>query len=293
MHEDAVTLRGPVLLVGPDGMLGSAWRQLLKAQNVAYDEVLYPAFDLTRPSDVQLAVTSKYAFVVNCSAYTDVDGAEKNPELAERVNGTGVGNLSKRCGEVGAVLVHYSTDYVFNGEAQAPYPTDAPHDPVNAYGRSKAHGERLILESGLPHLLVRTSWLYAPWANNFVRTIARLSRGQSELRVVDDQRGRPTSAEQLALATLRLMAKDAARPGLEGIFHVTDGGECTWYEFAVRVARFANPERRVLPCASAEFPRPAKRPGYSVLDLTKAERVLGPMQPWERNLDNVMARLEV
>ncbi len=287
-----MNVRGRVLLVSPDGMLGRAWKRLLDAERIEHDEVLFPAFDLTRPADVERAITREHAWVVNCSAFTDVDGAEQKEAEALRVNGEGVGNLVGRCRAVGAKLVHYSTDYVFSGEAVAPYTVDAPHDPINAYGRSKAHGERLIIESGLPHLLLRTSWLYAPWAKNFVRTIVRLSRERPELNVVNDQRGRPSSAEQVALATLRLMEKSLARPGFQGVFHVTDGGECTWFEFATRVARFANPSCRVLPTTAAQFPLPAKRPTYSVLDITKTERAIGLMKPWEQNVDDVLARLE-
>jgi dTDP-4-dehydrorhamnose reductase len=149
-----------------------------------------------------------------------------------------------------------------------------------------------MIDSGYPHLLVRTSWLYAPWGKNFIRTMVRLSRQQSELRVVDDQQGRPTSSEPLARATFGLMMAGVAAPGLDGVFHVTDGGECTWFQLAKHVVSQVNASCRVLPCTTAEFPRPAKRPAYSVLDLSKAERVLGPMAPWRRNVDDVLARLE-
>lgn len=285
-------LDGRVLLVSPDGMLGRAWKSLLVHEGIDHDEVLYPAFDLTVRAHVDRAITGEHAWVVNCSAFTDVDGAEQREADARAVNGTGVENLIRRSGEVGAKLVHYSTDYVFNGLGTSPYPTDAPHDPVNAYGRSKAYGERAIIDSGNPHLIVRTSWLYAPWANNFIRTILRLSRQQAELTVVDDQRGRPTSSEPLARATYGLMLAGVAASGLDGVFHVTDGGECTWYELAKHVVSKVNSSCRVLPCTTAEFLRPAKRPSYSVLDLSRAERVLGPMQPWRRNVDDVLARLE-
>jgi dTDP-4-dehydrorhamnose reductase len=285
-------LEGRVLLISPDGMLGRAWKRLLVEEGIEHDEVLYPAFDLTVPSHVNDAITAEHAWVVNCSAFTDVDGAEQKEDAACAVNGTGVGNLARRSAQVGAKLVHYSTDYVFNGLATSPYSVDAPHDPVNAYGRSKAHGERTMIDSGHPHLLVRTSWLYAPWANNFIRTMVRLSKERPEIRVVDDQRGRPTSSEGLARATYGLMLAGAAASGLDGVFHVTDGGECTWYELAKHVVSTVNASCRVVPCTTAEFLRPAKRPAYSVLDLSKAERVLGPMQPWRRNVDDALARLE-
>jgi dTDP-4-dehydrorhamnose reductase len=280
------------LLVSPDGMLGRAWKRLAEEQRIEHDTVLYPEFDLTNRAHVERAITSSHRWVVNCSAYTDVDGAEQNEPDAFLVNAVGVGYLAERCLEVGATLTHYSTDYVFNGAASTPYPVDGPYDPINAYGRSKAEGERRIVSSGATHLTVRTSWLYAPWANNFVRTIARASLERPELRVVDDQRGRPTSAEQLAAATLGLLGRSLAGKGVDGIFHVTDGGECTWFEFARRVVLATNPECRVTPCTTAEFPRPARRPSYSVLDLSKVERFLGPRPPWQECVDDVLARLE-
>jgi dTDP-4-dehydrorhamnose reductase len=287
-----VSSDGGVLLVSPDGMLGRAWKELLVARGAPHDELVYPAFDMTKQEQVERAVGAHHRVVVNCAAFTDVDGAEKREAEAHLVNGTAVGYLAERCRQVGATLVHYSTDYVFDGNATAPYRVDAPHDPVNAYGRSKADGERRVFESGVRNLVVRTSWLYAPWANNFVRTIARLSRERPEIRVVNDQRGRPTSSEQLALGTFELLEHGAAAPAQDGVFHVTDGGECTWFEFATRIVATTNPTCRVLPCTTAEFPRPAKRPAYSVLDLEKCERLLGPRPAWTECVDAVASRLE-
>jgi dTDP-4-dehydrorhamnose reductase len=151
-------------------------------------------------------------------------------------------------------------------------------------------GESLIARArsrGLRSLLIRTSWLYAPWGKNFVRTIARLARDHPTLRVVNDQRGRPTSAEHLAKATISLV-----RAGAEGVFHVTDGGEASWFEFAAQVAAFAAPACRVEPCATAQFPRPAPRPAYSVLDLSRTEALIGPRPPWQQQLASVLPNLE-
>jgi dTDP-4-dehydrorhamnose reductase len=148
-------------------------------------------------------------------------------------------------------------------------------------------GERAIWDAGGPHLVLRTSWLYAPWANNFVRTIFKASRERDELQVVNDQRGRPTSAEHLARASLALLDK-----GAHGTLHVTDGGECTWFDFASEIVRLAGHRAAVKPCTSAQFPRPAKRPAYSVLDLGPTEALLGPMPDWHENLADVMRRLE-
>jgi dTDP-4-dehydrorhamnose reductase len=163
----------------------------------------------------------------------------------------------------------------------------APHAPVSAYGRSKADGERRIWAAGVRALLVRTSWLYAPWAKNFVRTIAAAAKARPELKVVDDQRGRPTSAEHLAATTWALVERNVS-----GTVHVTDGGECTWFELATLVAAKTNPECRVVPCTTQEYPRPARRPAYSVLDLAKTEALVGPMPRWQDQVADVLDRLE-
>jgi dTDP-4-dehydrorhamnose reductase len=180
-------------------------------------------------------------------------------------------------------LVHYSTDYVFDGEASAPYRVDELRRPQNAYGRSKARGEELLLATGCEHLLLRTSWLYAPWGKNFVDTIARFGRERPSLRVVADQRGRPTSAQYLAQRSLEFVDKRA-----RGIFHVTDGGECTWFEFARAIVAGSGGSALVEPCTSAEYSRPARRPPYSVLDLSATDALLGPSRSWQQNLSDVL-----
>lgn len=274
------------MLVGGSGMLGRAWRELLDRLGVAYAAPPRAELDLTRPDTIDRQVTGKHRVVINCSAWTDVDGAETHLKEAEAVNGVGVGRLAQRCKEMDATLIHYSTDYVFDGQGTRPYPVDHPTDPVNAYGRSKLMGEQLLMKSGCRYLLARTSWLYAPWGKNFVRTIAGLAGQRDSLKVVHDQRGRPTSSEHLAGATWSLVGR-----GATGVYHVTDGGQCTWHEFACEVVRQTNPRCRVEPCTTAEFPRPAKRPAYSVLDLARVEAILGPMPDWKRNLADVLARL--
>lgn len=274
------------LLVSPDGMLGRALSALLASQGVVVTEVGYPAFDLTKDETLDAVDWSAVDVVLNCAAWTDVDGAEANEAGATAVNGEGVGRLAQRCRDAGAVLVHYSTDYVFDGKASAPYAVDHPRSPVNAYGRSKAVGETRIELCGAEHLIIRTSWLYAPWGGNFVRTMARLGRDKDSLRVVDDQRGRPTSAEHLASATWALLGK-----GARGMFHVTDGGECSWYELAKAVIEAVDPTCKVEPCTSEEFPRPAPRPAYSVLDLSQTEALIGPMPAWQDNVADVVKRL--
>jgi dTDP-4-dehydrorhamnose reductase len=272
-----------ILLISPDGMLGRAFTELLTQRKRAFTAESFPQFDITQPEHVERAVHSGIRYVINCAAYTDVDGAETREADALAVNASGVQLLAQRCRAVGALLVHYSTDYVFDGEARSPYRTDEPRNPQNAYGRTKARGEELLIATGCEQLILRTSWLYAAWGKNFVDTIARLGHEKPYLRVVNDQRGRPTSARYLAERSLELIDKKA-----RGIYHVTDGGECTWYEFARAIVEASGGTARVEPCSSLEFPRPAPRPGYSVLDLSSTDALLGPSRSWQENLSKVI-----
>lgn len=275
------------LILGAKGMLGRALRELFTREGRSFVGLDLPDFDLTDAAQVEAAISADTTAVLNCAAYTNVDAAETDEAAATRLNGDAVALVAKSCARRGVPLVHYSTDYVFAGDASAPYRVDEPHAPIGAYGRSKAKGERAVWDAGGSSLVLRTSWLYAPWANNFVRTIFKLSRDRETIRVVADQRGRPTSAEHLARTSLALLDRKA-----RGTLHVTDGGECTWFEFAESIVEHAGHACKVEPCTSAEFSRPAKRPAYSVLDLAPTEALVGPMPSWEDNLRDVMARLE-
>jgi dTDP-4-dehydrorhamnose reductase len=277
----------PVLLLGRRGMLGRAWLQLLERVGLPFEAPRRDELDITDGRDVERAVLDRHGVVINCAAYADVDGAEAEAGLATQVNGHAVGALADRCERTGSLLVHYSTDYVFSGSHRTPYSIDHPPRPINAYGQSKALGEELIRASGCRHLIVRTSWLYAPWGRNFVRTLAqRLQRGE-QIKVVHDQQGRPTSCEHLARCTFELVHR-----GVIGTSHIADGGQCTWYEFACETARLIDAGGRVEPCTTADYPRPARRPAYSVLDLSRTEDVLGPMPHWKENLADVVCRLQ-
>lgn len=277
-----------ILLISPDGMLGRAFRELFAQRNIAYETVSYPQFDITRADDVERALHAGIRMVINCAAYTDVDGAEKNEADALAVNATGVQLIAARCKQIGALLVHYSTDYVFSGEGKSPYKVDEPFDPKNAYGRTKARGEELLLATGCEHLILRTSWLYAAWGKNFVDTMVRLGREQPSIKVVHDQRGRPTSARYLAERSLDLIEKKA-----RGVYHVTDGGECSWYEFTCAIVAGSGGKATVNPCTSEEYKRPAKRPPYSVLDLSKTDALIGPSRSWQENLADVLREREI
>lgn len=267
-------------------MLGRAWCALLARMRVPHEAPSLADLDLTRRETLRAVAAGPWRVVVNCAAWTDVDGAEANEAAATAVNAHGAAELARACRSAGALLVHYSTDYVFDGRATAPIPVDAPRHPIGAYGRSKALGEEAIEAAGCRYLIARTSWLYAPWGKNFVRTIRALLTEKPRLRVVNDQKGRPTSATHLAEASAALIGS-----GAEGLWHVTDGGECTWFEFAREIASLTPGACPVEPCSTAEFPRPAPRPVYSVLDVSETERRVGPLPHWRDNLADVMNRL--
>lgn len=277
-----------ILLLGASGMLGRAFVQGCDRRGVPVTPLARPAFDLARPDTLQALPWGEGDVVVCCAAFTDVDGAEADEAGAYQANAEGPGRLAQLCAQHGKRLVHFSTDYVFDGASTVPYPVDHPRAPISAYGRSKAAGEAAIETSGADFLVLRTSWLYAPWGKNFVRTMAALGQSKASLRVVDDQRGRPTSAENLADTTLDLL-----EVGARGILHACDGGECTWYELAREVVGRVAPSCRVDPCTTAEFPRPAPRPAYSVLDLSATEAILGrSARPWPEAVAHVLARLQ-
>ena len=280
-----MTAPNHVALLGADGMLGRAWQALLNDLSVQTTALNRQTCDITSRQSIEQAIDASCDTVINCAAWADVDGAESHEADATRVNGEAGGLLADHCDAIGATLVHYSTDYVFNGQATTPYPTDAPHDPVNAYGRSKAKGESLIAASPCDALVVRTSWLYAPWGKNFVLTMADVVRSRDTLQVVNDQRGRPTSAQHLAQATWQLLTQ-----GERGVRHVTDGGECTWFDFACVIRDGLGATCDIQPCTSDQFPRPAPRPAYSVLDLTQTESAIGPMRRWRDSLADVLAQ---
>jgi dTDP-4-dehydrorhamnose reductase len=277
---------GRVLLIGAGGMLGRAWRELLGERGIDVAAPPHAELDLSRSPDFARHLAG-VRLVINCAAWNDVDGAEEHAHEADTVNGHAVGALAQACAAAGATLVHYSSDYVFDGDADTPYRIDHPTNPVSAYGRSKALGERLVTASGCDALTIRTSWLYAPWGRNFVSIIADLVRTKESIHVVDDQRGRPTSARHLAAASWELLVR-----GARGIHHVCDGGQCTRHAFAETIARLLGSACQVIPCSTDAFPRPARRPAYSVLDLTDTEAMIGPMPPWQSHLGRELEQME-
>lgn len=255
-----------------------------------------PEFDLTHRDQVLGRMHEiAPAVIVNCAAYTNVDGCETNEETATAVNGLGPGHLAEAAREVGATLVHISTDYVFDGRKGAPYTEEDAPGPLSAYGRSKLKGERAILESGLErYFIIRTSWLYGPGGKNFVETIVRLAKEREELRIVADQVGSPTFTADLAQALFSLLALGTPHPSRlppYGIYHFADDGQCSWYEFGreivAQLAASAPPVkvRRILPIRTDEYPLPAVRPAYSVFSTEKYRRATGAGIPdWRESL---------
>ena len=265
-----------VLVLGSTGMVGRAWCELLGSESIEHKALARPEFDLSDPESIDRALDIRYDLVVNAAAWTDVDGAETDEQGANRANASGVEQIARRCAELDAFLITYSTDYVFGGSALSPYPIDAPIEPLNAYGRSKALGESMLRAVSDHHLLIRTSWVHAPWGKNFVLTMRSLMQSRDRLSVVDDQRGRPSNAGSLAIGSLELYLAGAA-----GTWHLTDAGECSWHGLACEIRDQLGGSCEINPCTSEAFPRPAKRPAYSTLDIGPTEQLIGPRPQWE------------
>lgn len=219
----------------------------------------------------------KYDAVINCAAITNVDACETNEELAFRVNKNGAENLALACEKTGAKLIHVSTDYVFEGTGSTPYDETTPTNPQSVYGKSKLAGEEKVSSLCSRHFIVRTSWLYGYFGNNFVKTILKIAREKGQLKVVNDQLGNPTNAEDLAHHLLRLACTE-----YYGVYHCTGEGICSWYDFARKIVELGNVPCTVDPCTTEEFPRPAKRPSYSALENKHLKNLgINEMRSWQ------------
>jgi dTDP-4-dehydrorhamnose reductase len=275
-----------VLITGANGMLGRDLQAALAGHEVT--ALARADLDVTDAAAVAAAVHGHDA-VVNCAAYTKVDDAETHEDLAYAVNATGPANLAAACAATGARLVTVSTDYVFDGDATEPYAEDLPRDPINAYGRTKAAGEELALAAHpAGTYVVRTAWLYGEHGPNFARTMLNLAKTKDAWSVVDDQLGQPTWTADLASQIVALL--DAGAPA--GIYHGTNSGQATWYEFARAVLEESglDPER-FTPTDSASFVRPAPRPSYSVLGHDAwAIAGIPEMRPWREALADAVRR---
>lgn len=282
-----------ILLTGIHGQVGWELQRTLQplGEVIALDR---SQLDLASPDQIRSVVQSlKPAIIVNPAAYTAVDKAESEPELAQAINGSAPAILAEETKHLDALLVHYSTDYVFDGEKTAPYvESDAPH-PIGSYGRSKLAGEQAITASGCRHLILRTCWVYGCRGHNFMRTMLRLAAERDELRVVDDQFGAPTWSRMIAETTALALARHA---GQQGIYHLAAAGECTWHGFAEAIINEANalgiltkrpPVRRI---TSADFPTPTRRPASSRLDCNRLAKDFDLQMPnWQSQLASCLA----
>ena len=283
-----------ILVTGANGQLGYEMRRLgaVSPNNYVFTDVA--ELDITDASAVLVAVKENgIEAIVNCAAYTNVDKAESDEETAELINATAVGNLARAMKEVGGTLFHVSTDYVFGCDGNTPRTEDMPLNPLGVYGRTKLHGEQAILESGCKALILRTAWLYSEYGNNFLKTMMRLTAEREQLNVVFDQVGTPTYAGDLALAIFSII-EAGVYEGNEGIYHFSNEGVCSWYDFAVEIAAAAgNTGCRINPCHSSEFPSPVKRPPYSVLDKTKIKNTFDIDIPhWRESMEYCIKRIK-
>lgn len=290
-----------VLIIGNKGQLGWAIERQAAIEGIATEGVDLPELDLTSWEDVkQLIGKERFAAIVNAAAYTAVDKAESDVDTAFAVNRDGVAHLADACRENGIPLIHISTDYVFDGTNTVPYKPEDPINPLGVYGRSKAEGEE-ALRARLPnHIIIRTSWLYGVHGNNFVKTMIRLAKERKEMRVVDDQKGCPTFAGDLASAILKIL--EMLNEGQElkwGTYHYCNAGITSWYSFAKKAIELAAENEdflvdRIVPIASASYPTPAPRPTFSALDNNSFTSSFGvDMFSWEESLSRMIKSLYV
>ena len=299
-----------VLVTGAAGQVGAEVRRELRgrAEVAAFDRA---ALDLADPAAIAARAREvRPAVIVNCAAYTAVDRAETELEDARAINARAPGVLAEEAKALGALLVHFSTDYVFDGTKAAPYVESDATSPVNAYGLTKLEGERAVAAAGGAHLVLRTSWVYGPHGRNFLLTMLRLAESRPELRVVNDQRGAPTSSRQIARGVARFLA-DGAADGVptaasvaraaerSGLYHYTADDETTWFDFAreifaararLRGGSFTEP--RVVAIPTSEFPTPARRPANSVLSNARFAQAFGFRLPgWRQGLEEAVSAL--
>jgi len=290
----------PIIAVsGKQGQLGSELQQLATVYP-AYEFVFAgrDVLDLTDRSSIEHFFQQyKPLFFINCAAYTAVDKAEQDKDNAFKINASAVGTIATLCEQYQATLIHISTDYVFNGLGSKPCQPDDKTDPVNYYGETKLQGEQLALSNCSRTIIIRTSWVYSVFGHNFVKTMLRLMKERKEISVVNDQLGSPTYAKDLAAAILSvidgLSHASPAASGLYGIYHFSNAGVISWFDFAVAIRDKSGLDCRVLPIPTTSFPTPAKRPSYSVMDTGKIISQFNfPLKKWTDSLDECIGLLQ-
>ena len=284
-----------ILVTGSNGQLGWELGQLAKS---------YPAFkfvlvdrsqlDLAFPETFEKMIhTIKPDCIINTAAYTAVDKSETEKALSYTVNATAVQTLASICKKLAIPFITYSTEYVFDGKATQPYASSTKVDPVNYYGSTKAAGETLAMEANEDAIIIRTSWVFSSHGNNFVKTMMRLMKERASLNIVADQKGRPTYAKDLAMATMKMIEAMNAGKSIKGVYHYANTGETTWFDFAAKFKAIAGLDCALNPIETKDFPTPAKRPAYSVLDTSKIEEALSIAIPhWEDALASCMKEIE-
>ncbi len=284
-----------ILVTGANGQLGTCMRNASARSNDTYIFTDVAELDITDADAVARAVADNdIKIVVNCAAYTNVDKAEDDAEFAELLNAKAVRHLADAVKANDGTLIHISTDYVFGGsQGNTPRNEDEPVNPTGVYGLTKLHGEQAVAESGAKALIFRTAWLYSEYGKNFVKTMINLTATKPELKVVFDQCGTPTYAQDLADAIFDII-ENRKFEGNEGIYHFSNEGVCSWYDFAVMIADYAdNRQCDIQPCHSGEFPSKVIRPAYSVLDKTKYKDTFNKRVPnWVDSLARCMSNLE-
>lgn len=281
-----------VLVSGKNGQLGS---ELLNIH------MSYPHFrfiflgkeelDLASQMSIHLAFEQyKPDYFINCGAYTQVDKAETERDVAEKINGNNIGYIAQLCKQFTATLVHISTDYVFDGNSKQPYKADDRTNPVNFYGQTKLHGEELALKENDKTIIIRTAWVYSSHGKNFVKTMLRLMQERNEISVVNDQFGTPTYARDLAIAICDIISADKKK---YGIYHFTNSGVISWFDFAVEIKKLAKLDCKINAISTTQFPTPAKRPHYSVLDKSGIEQDYAvKLKDWKESLGECLQYLK-
>lgn len=281
-----------ILITGANGQLGNEIRRITGDSHNHYIFTDVAELDITDLDAIrQLAIEEKLSVIVNCAAYTNVDKAEDDYNMSDLINNKAVRNLAIIAKETGVTLIHVSTDYVFNGESCIPYQETCETNPIGVYGKTKLAGELSIQEVDCKYLILRTSWLYSQYGSNFVKTMQRLTSERDILNVVFDQVGTPTCATDLASFIYKIIEDDMHHK--QGIYHFSNEGVCSWYDFAKKICDLSGNICDIQPCHSDEFPSKVKRPSFSVLDKTKVKETFGIKIPyWEESLIQCIKELK-
>ena len=284
-----------ILVTGANGQLGHEMQRVAKSSNHNYifTDVSdgYEKLDITTIEDIRNIVKNNNVdIIVNCAAYTNVDKAESDYDTANLINNTAAGNLATAMKEAGGTLIHISTDYVFQGDRNTPCQEDWATNPLGVYGKTKLAGEAAIATTGCNSIIIRTAWLYSQWGKNFVKTMQSLTATHDTLKVVFDQVGTPTFAGDLADVIAHIINTDQIDK--TGIYHFSNEGVCSWYDFAKLICKLSGNTCDINPCYSEEFPSPVKRPHFSVLDKKKIKETFGIKVPyWTDSLEVCIKQL--